>query len=93
MESNVGLVPDANGDLVGTFLPPRVSQRYASRTLYLMVSESDLRLSVARFVEEIKAEGVVCLTATATARVAEDVCKAFQIDDAGVFRTSPYRPK
>lgn len=49
---------------------------------------------MARFVEEIKAERVICLTATATARVADDVCKAFEIDDqAGVFRTVPYRPK
>lgn len=49
-------------------------------------------LKVARFVEEIKAERVICLTATATARVADDVCKAFDIDERGVFRTSPYRP-
>ncbi|KUI64535.1 ATP-dependent DNA helicase RecQ [Cytospora mali] len=49
-------------------------------------------LKVARFVDEIKAERVICLTATATARVAEDVCNAFNIDEQGVFRTSPYRP-
>ena len=54
---------------------------------------ADLALLVARFVDEIKAERVICLTATATAKVAEDVCKAFQIDEAGVFRTTPYRPK
>jgi hypothetical protein len=35
---------------------------------------------------------VVCLTATATPRVAEDICKAFNIDKAGLFRTSTYRP-
>ncbi|KAH8673331.1 P-loop containing nucleoside triphosphate hydrolase protein [Xylariales sp. PMI_506] len=49
-------------------------------------------LKVARFVQEIKAERVICLTATATPRVVDDICKAFQIDQAGVFRTSPYRP-
>lgn len=49
-------------------------------------------LKVARFVDEIKAERVVCLTATATPRVADDICKAFQIDQSNVFRTSPYRP-
>ncbi|TPX19052.1 uncharacterized protein E0L32_011296 [Thyridium curvatum] len=49
-------------------------------------------LKVARFVQEIKAERVICLTATATPRVAEDICKAFNIKESGVFRTSPYRP-
>ncbi|KAJ8122979.1 hypothetical protein ONZ43_g959 [Nemania bipapillata] len=49
-------------------------------------------LKVARFVEEIKAERVICLTATATPRVAEDVCKAFDIRESNVFRTTPYRP-
>lgn len=49
-------------------------------------------LKVARFVNEIKAERVICLTATATPRVAEDVCKAFDIKESNVFRTSPYRP-
>ncbi|KAI1112270.1 ATP-dependent DNA helicase recQ [Nemania sp. NC0429] len=49
-------------------------------------------LKVARFVNEIKAERVICLTATATPRVAEDVCKAFDIKKSNVFRTSPYRP-
>ncbi|KAK6854151.1 hypothetical protein PG995_009244 [Apiospora arundinis] len=49
-------------------------------------------LKVARFVDEIKAERVVCLTATATPRVADDICKAFQIDQSNVYRTSPYRP-
>ncbi|KAJ0114137.1 tp-dependent dna helicase recq [Diaporthe amygdali] len=53
---------------------------------------SSSAIIVARFVEEINAERVVCLTATATAKVAEDVCKAFDIDETGVFRTSPYRP-
>ncbi|KAI1814247.1 ATP-dependent DNA helicase recQ [Poronia punctata] len=49
-------------------------------------------LKVARFVNEIKAERVICLTATATPRVADDVRKAFNIKPAHVFRTSPYRP-
>ncbi|GAW26118.1 putative ATP-dependent DNA helicase recQ [Rosellinia necatrix] len=49
-------------------------------------------LKVARFVNEIKAERVICLTATATPRVAEDVRKAFNIKESNVFRTSPYRP-
>ena len=48
---------------------------------------------VARFVEEIKAERVICLTATATPKVAEDICKAFKIQKSCVFQTSPYRPK
>lgn len=56
-------------------------------------SKLTLTSLVARFVDEIKAERVICLTATATARVADDVCKAFQIDETGVFRTIPYRPK
>ncbi|VUC27568.1 unnamed protein product [Clonostachys rosea] len=50
-------------------------------------------LKVARFVQEINAERVICLTATATPKVADDVCKAFNISADGVFRTSPYRPK
>lgn len=36
---------------------------------------------------------MICLTATATARVAKDICNAFNIDyEAGLFRTSTYRP-
>ena len=53
---------------------------------------ANLRIEIARFVDEIKAERVVCLTATATPRVARDICNAFNIDDAGLFRTSTYRP-
>ncbi|KAJ9150002.1 ATP-dependent DNA helicase [Pleurostoma richardsiae] len=48
-------------------------------------------LKVSRFVKEIKAERVVCLTATATPKVAEDICEAFDISNACVFKTSPYR--
>lgn len=48
---------------------------------------------IARFAQEINAERVVCLTATATPRVARDICKAFDIDESeGLFRTSTYRP-
>ncbi|KAH7234909.1 P-loop containing nucleoside triphosphate hydrolase protein [Fusarium redolens] len=49
-------------------------------------------LKVARFVQEIKAERVICLTATATPPVVKDICQAFDISDQGVFRTSVYRP-
>ncbi|CZR69417.1 related to QDE3 protein (involved in gene silencing) [Phialocephala subalpina] len=50
-------------------------------------------LKIARFAQEICAERVVCLTATATPRVASDICKAFDIDEnVGLFRTSTYRP-
>ncbi|CZT41786.1 related to QDE3 protein (involved in gene silencing) [Rhynchosporium secalis] len=48
-------------------------------------------LKISRFVQEIKAERVICLTATATPRVADDICKAFNIDKSGLFRTSTYR--
>lgn len=49
-------------------------------------------LKVARFAEEIHAERVVCLTATATPKVADDICAAFNIKKDHVFKTSPYRP-
>ncbi|KAK1756332.1 P-loop containing nucleoside triphosphate hydrolase protein [Echria macrotheca] len=49
-------------------------------------------LKVARFAEEIKAERVICLTATATPKVADDIGEAFKIKPSCVFRTSPYRP-
>lgn len=35
---------------------------------------------------------MICLTATATPRVAKDICNAFDIEEAGLFRTSTYRP-
>lgn len=47
---------------------------------------------IARFANEIKAERVMCLTATATPRVAKDICEAFNVDEAGLFRTTTYRP-
>ena len=49
-------------------------------------------LKVARFAQEVQAESVICLTATATQRVAEDVQHTFDITDSNVYRTSPYRP-
>lgn len=49
-------------------------------------------LKIARFAKEIQAERVVCLTATATPTVAREVCKAFDISEAGLFRTTTYRP-
>lgn len=49
-------------------------------------------LKVARFAKEVAAEKVICLTATATPRVAEDICNAFDIKAPNVHRTSPYRP-
>ncbi|KAF4621574.1 hypothetical protein G7Y89_g14511 [Cudoniella acicularis] len=48
-------------------------------------------LKIARFYQEIQAERVVCLTATATPRVAKDICRTFGINDDGLFRTSTYR--
>ncbi|KAI1843782.1 hypothetical protein JX266_010041 [Neoarthrinium moseri] len=49
-------------------------------------------LKVARFTREIKAERVICLTATATPRVVDDICGAFHVAKPHVYRTSPYRP-
>ncbi|CEQ41298.1 SPOSA6832_03010, partial [Sporobolomyces salmonicolor] len=53
-------------------------------------------LKVSRFAKEIKAERVLCLTATATRSVVEDICASengFDIDlDTGVFSTGVYRP-
>ncbi|CDZ97904.1 atp-dependent dna helicase [Phaffia rhodozyma] len=50
-------------------------------------------LKVARFVKEIKADIVLCLTATATPEVAKDICEEFDIDyNSGVFKTAVFRP-
>jgi RecQ family ATP-dependent DNA helicase len=49
-------------------------------------------LKVARFCKEIGAERVVCLTATATPQVADDICNQFEVPKSGLFRTSTYRP-
>ncbi|KAF9244628.1 ATP-dependent DNA helicase [Melanogaster broomeanus] len=48
-------------------------------------------LKIARFAEEMDVERVLCLTATATPTVSEDICKSFFIDPKGVFRTPVYR--
>jgi superfamily II DNA helicase RecQ len=53
-----------------------------------------MAVQIARFAEEMDVERVLCLTATATTNVAEDICKSFFIDPKkGVFRTAVYRPK
>ncbi|KAJ6621662.1 ATP-dependent DNA helicase [Mycena sp. CBHHK59/15] len=49
-------------------------------------------LKIARFAEEQNVERVVCLTATAPPAVVDDICKAFRIPKAGVFRTPVFRP-
>ncbi|GAA5876287.1 hypothetical protein JCM1840_003607 [Sporobolomyces johnsonii] len=53
-------------------------------------------LKVSRFAKEINAERVLCLTATATRSVVEDICateNGFDIDlETGVFSTGVYRP-
>ncbi|KAI0527953.1 ATP-dependent DNA helicase recQ [Xylaria bambusicola] len=49
-------------------------------------------LKIARFAKEIEAERVIGLTATATPRVAEDICKFLDIRESNLFRTSAYRP-
>ncbi|PQE04143.1 hypothetical protein CJF31_00003267 [Rutstroemia sp. NJR-2017a BVV2] len=51
----------------------------------------DYLIEIARFADEIQAERVVCLTATATPRVAQDICDAFKINNDGLFRTTTYR--
>jgi len=60
----------------------------SSQNLYCLTDRS---CEVARFAKEIKAERVLCLTATATPKVAHDICDAFDIESQGVFRTTTYR--
>ncbi|KAG8940309.1 hypothetical protein FRC03_005612, partial [Tulasnella sp. 419] len=49
-------------------------------------------LQIARFAVEYNAERVLCLTAAATDCVAEEICRAFGIDEkAGVFRVKTFR--
>lgn len=51
-------------------------------------------LKIARFAEEMDVERVLCLTATATKSVADDICNNFYISPTeGVFRTPTCRPK
>ncbi|KAF2675034.1 ATP-dependent DNA helicase [Microthyrium microscopicum] len=49
-------------------------------------------LRVSQFSRGIKAQQVVCLTATATEQVAEDIATSFNIKPAGIFKQSLYRP-
>ncbi|KAF7306860.1 hypothetical protein MIND_00478200 [Mycena indigotica] len=49
-------------------------------------------LKIARMVQESNVERVLCLTATATPPVVQDMCKAFQIDKESVFQTPVFRP-
>ncbi|RMZ73394.1 family atp-dependent dna helicase [Pyrenophora seminiperda CCB06] len=49
-------------------------------------------LKIARFAKEAEVERVVCLTATATPQVTEDIRKAFDIPEEGLFKTTMYRP-
>lgn len=42
--------------------------------------------------QEIRAQCVLCLTATATDSVAKSICQSFDIEKSGLFRTPTYRP-
>ncbi|KAA8895753.1 P-loop containing nucleoside triphosphate hydrolase protein [Sphaerosporella brunnea] len=48
-------------------------------------------LTVARFVKEVNAERVLCLTATATPKVTDDILQGFDIEAEGLFRTPMFR--
>ncbi|KAH8831382.1 ATP-dependent DNA helicase [Flagelloscypha sp. PMI_526] len=48
-------------------------------------------LKIARFAEEMNVERVLCLTATATPEVVEDICDKFSIKRDCVFKTPMYR--
>ncbi|KAK4701513.1 hypothetical protein P7C70_g4720, partial [Phenoliferia sp. Uapishka_3] len=49
-------------------------------------------LKVARFAKEVGAQRVLCLTATATPSVAQDICAGFDIDvNEGLFQTGNFR--
>lgn len=49
-------------------------------------------LKIARFAKEAEVERVICLTATATPKVAEDILDAFEMPAEALFRTTVYRP-
>ncbi|KAJ7225586.1 ATP-dependent DNA helicase [Mycena pura] len=49
-------------------------------------------LKIARFCEEQNVERILCLTATATPPVVEDICSSFRIKKESVFRTPVFRP-
>ncbi|KAG0136642.1 P-loop containing nucleoside triphosphate hydrolase protein [Tuber indicum] len=48
-------------------------------------------LKVARFVKEMNAERVLCLTATATPKVCKDILKAFSVPGSGLFKFPTFR--
>ncbi|OHF01911.1 RecQ family ATP-dependent DNA helicase [Colletotrichum orchidophilum] len=49
-------------------------------------------LKIARFAKEANVDRVICLTATATATVAQDIRATFDIPPEGLFVTTMYRP-
>ncbi|KAF5385259.1 hypothetical protein D9615_001455 [Tricholomella constricta] len=49
-------------------------------------------LKIARFAGEQNVERVLCLTATATPTVSDDICQSFCIAKEGIFRTPVFRP-
>jgi len=49
-------------------------------------------LKIARLARELQVERVLALTATATPKVATDICKAFDIAETDVVHTGFYRP-
>jgi superfamily II DNA helicase RecQ len=69
---------------------------FAFLTQWLLLSDSYTAfrpdyLKIARFAKEIEAERVLCLTATATSKVAEDIRKTFDIPEDGLFKTTSFR--
>ncbi len=49
-------------------------------------------LKLAQIAQDVRAERVLALTATATPKVAQDICDAFQIKPSGLVLTGFYRP-
>jgi ATP-dependent DNA helicase RecQ len=49
-------------------------------------------LKLAEFARRCQAQRILALTATATVKVQQDICRAFDIDPANVVRTPFYRP-
>ncbi|KAH9868812.1 hypothetical protein J1614_007886 [Plenodomus biglobosus] len=48
-------------------------------------------LKIARFAKEAQVERIVCLTATATVKVVQDIRNAFEMPEQALFRTTMYR--
>ena len=70
-----------------------ISRVWATCFSWISKSDRSNHATVARFAKEVEAERVLCLTATATPKVVDDICAAFDIDTSeGVFRTTTYRP-